>query len=80
MEKFSYGVANRGCSVRIPTLTEKTGRGYYEDRRPAANIDPYLVTSSIFSVTCLDSYQLQEMITHYEKFRTQRKKICSSFL
>jgi glutamine synthetase len=80
MEKFSYGVANRGCSVRIPTLTEKAGRGYYEDRRPAANIDPYLVTSSIFSVTCLDSYQLQEMKAHYEKFRTQRMKICSSFL
>jgi glutamine synthetase len=44
---FSYGVANRGASVRIPRDTEKNKCGYFEDRRPSSNMDPYLVTSAI---------------------------------
>ena len=35
-----FGVANRGCSVRIPRMTEKEKCGYFEDRRPASNMDP----------------------------------------
>jgi len=50
--KFSYGVANRGCSVRIPRMTEKEQRGYFEDRRPASNMDPYTVTAKIME-TCV---------------------------
>ena len=42
---FSWGVANRGASVRINNTTNINGFGYFEDRRPAANMDPYLVTS-----------------------------------
>ena len=44
---FSYGVANRGASIRIPCDTHKNNCGYFEDRRPAANMDPYSVTSLI---------------------------------
>ena len=51
--KFSYGVANRGCSVRIPRTAKLEGKGYFEDRRPASNMDPYVVTSKIFETTCL---------------------------
>jgi glutamine synthetase len=39
MDKFSYGVADRGSSIRIPRQTELDGKGYLEDRRPAANVD-----------------------------------------
>jgi len=46
-ETFTYGVANRGSSIRIPRDTEKNKKGYFEDRRPASNMDPYLVTSMI---------------------------------
>lgn len=42
---FSYGVGNRGASIRIPRKVALEGKGYMEDRRPASNIDPYLVTS-----------------------------------
>jgi len=49
---FSYGVANRGCSIRIPRSTEADGFGYLEDRRPSSNCDPYTVTSMIFQTTC----------------------------
>ena len=52
-DTFTYGVANRGCSVRIPRSTEKNQCGYFEDRRPASNIDPYVVTSLIFETCCL---------------------------
>jgi glutamine synthetase len=51
---FSYGVANRGASVRIPRDTEREGKGYFEDRRPASNIDPYEVTGKILATTVLD--------------------------
>jgi len=48
---FSYGVANRGCSIRIPRSTEADGCGYLEDRRPSSNCDPYIVTSKIMDTT-----------------------------
>ena len=54
IEKFSYGVANRGASIRIPRATEKDGKGYLEDRRPASNIDPYAVTAKLFQTTTLE--------------------------
>jgi glutamine synthetase len=48
---FKYGVANRGASIRIPREAEKNGKGYMEDRRPAANCDPYRVTARIMKTT-----------------------------
>jgi glutamine synthetase len=44
---FSYSVANRGSSIRIPFTVFNDGCGYLEDRRPAANLNPYLVTNII---------------------------------
>ena len=51
--QFSFGVGTRNTSVRIPTQVAKDGCGYFEDRRPAANCDPYQVTSVIFQTCCL---------------------------
>ena len=45
--EFSYGLSNRGASVRIPWQVEVDGKGYIEDRRPNANMDPYTVTRLI---------------------------------
>jgi glutamine synthetase len=50
--KFSYGVSNRGASIRIPWQVELAGRGYAEDRRPNANCDPYTVTRLIVETVC----------------------------
>jgi len=44
---FSYGSCDRSSSIRIPLNVLKDGCGYLEDRRPSANIDPYLVTARI---------------------------------
>jgi glutamine synthetase len=52
MHKFSYGVADRGSSIRIPRQTALDGKGYLEDRRPASNVDPYVVISKIFETCC----------------------------
>ena len=41
---FSAGVANRGCSIRIPRGVAEERQGYLEDRRPSSNCDPYQVT------------------------------------
>ncbi|KAJ9182025.1 hypothetical protein P3X46_006061 [Hevea brasiliensis] len=50
---FSWGVANRGCSIRVGRDTEKKGKGYLEDRRPASNMDPYVVISLLAETTIL---------------------------
>jgi glutamine synthetase len=49
--RFSWGVGDRGVSVRINNTTNINGFGYFEDRRPAANMDPYLVTAAIMANT-----------------------------
>jgi glutamine synthetase len=50
--KFSYGVSNRGASIRIPWQVARDGKGYAEDRRPNANCDPYTVTRLLLDAVC----------------------------
>jgi glutamine synthetase len=45
--KFTYGVADRTASIRIPLGVHLDGKGYLEDRRPASDCDPYIVTSML---------------------------------
>lgn len=48
IDKFSYGVSDRGASIRIPVGTVTNGwKGWLEDRRPASNADPYKVAAEI---------------------------------
>ena len=54
-KEFRYGVSDRGASVRIPWQVEVEGKGYIEDRRPCANIDPYVVTRLIMDTVCGDA-------------------------
>nr|pir glutamate-ammonia ligase (EC 6.3.1.2) - Chinese hamster [Cricetulus griseus]CAA27211.1 unnamed protein product [Cricetulus longicaudatus] len=49
---FSAGVANRSASIRIPRTVGQEKKGYFEDRRPSANCDPFAVTEAIVR-TCL---------------------------
>jgi glutamine synthetase len=50
--EYSYGVSDRGASVRIPWQVKEDGKGYIEDRRPNANCDPYVVTRLIVETCC----------------------------
>lgn len=48
IHQFSYGISDRGASIRIPIATVESGwKGYLEDRRPASNADPYKVAGRI---------------------------------
>lgn len=52
IDQYSYGVSDRGASIRIPIATVEDGwKGRLEDRRPASNADPYKVASIIVKVT-----------------------------
>ena len=45
---FSYGISDRGASIRIPIITVENGwKGWLEDRRPASNADPYKIAARI---------------------------------
>ncbi|CAG2118610.1 unnamed protein product [Medioppia subpectinata] len=50
--KFTSCVGNRGASVRVPKQVAQKGMGYMEDRRPASNCDPYVVSEALVR-TCL---------------------------
>ena len=48
IDQFSYGVSDRGASIRIPIYTvEHNWNGYLEDRRPASNADPYKIIAHL---------------------------------
>jgi glutamine synthetase len=49
---FRHGVSDRGSSIRIPLPTANTGQGYFEDRRPAANVDPYECCRILMETIC----------------------------
>jgi glutamine synthetase len=57
-DRFSYDIANRGCSVRISNSVLNNGGGYIEDRRPASNADPYRIYSILTNVYQLAIDQL----------------------
>ena len=47
IDKFSWGVSDRGASIRVPQETAKEWKGYVEDRRPGSNADPYKIIREI---------------------------------
>jgi glutamine synthetase len=51
-DRFTFDVANRGASIRLPNSVIKNGGGYIEDRRPASNADPYLIYSILTTNYC----------------------------
>ena len=51
-DQFSYGVSDRGASIRIPWQVAVDKKGYLEDRRPNGNIDPYVVARLMVDTIC----------------------------
>ena len=72
---FKVGVGDRGASIRIPSTCNNDGKGYFEDRRPASNIDPYVVGALLCSTTILKGKGKEELVEHYEKWIEERKII-----
>jgi glutamine synthetase len=60
IDEFTYGVANRGASVRIPHSFVNNGHcGYLEDRRPNSMADPYKVAGRI--LTTIESVRTSKL-------------------
>ena len=52
IDTFSWGVSDRGASIRIPWQVDKDKCGYLEDRRPSSNCDPYKVSKKLIETIC----------------------------
>ena len=74
IREFSFGVGNRAASFRIPTSTaHANGAGYIEDRRPASNIDPYIVGAMQVDTGVLEESKSETMIKHFTEWKTWRE-------
>ena len=74
MDSFSFGVSNRAASFRIPTQTaHDNGKGYIEDRRPASNIDPYIVSAMLVDTSLLEESESENLIKHFEMWKSWRE-------
>ena len=56
IDVFSSGDSDRGASIRIPPATAETYKGYLEDRRPAANMDPYRAIARLVETISVVDY------------------------
>jgi glutamine synthetase len=63
---FSSGVGDRTVSVRIPTSTVNDDAGYFEDRRPGSNADPYVIAGAMCSTILLEGEGLEALQKHYD--------------
>lgn len=70
-DTFSHGIGDRSASVRIPTMTAQKKFGYIEDRRPASDMNPYLVCAMIIDSTLLSESMVEPMINHFRKWREE---------
>jgi len=68
-EYFSFGIADRSASIRIPALTAHEGKGFIEDRRPAADVDPYLASAVMADTMLLKESMVPEIIEHFKKWQ-----------
>ena len=64
-DKFTWGIADRTASVRIPRQCWVEKCGYIEDRRPGSNANPYQICSALVNTTVMesDSYKKYDELT-----------------
>lgn len=60
IDKFTWGIADRGASVRISKGVANAKKGYLEDRRPSSNMDPYAVCHALLTTCLLDEPQTSD--------------------
>ena len=72
IDKFTWGISDRGASIRIPRETAENWKGYLEDRRPGSNADPYLVINEILNT--FDQVEEISKIKHamYDNINTEK--------
>ncbi len=65
IHQFSYGVADRGASIRVPHSFVNNGyKGYLEDRRPNSQGDPYQIASQILkTISAVPTGQVRRRVS-----------------
>ncbi len=59
-DTFSWGIGTRNTSIRVGNKTHREGGGYFEDRRPASNCDPYVVVNVLYQAAADTKPDVQE--------------------
>ncbi len=67
LSEFSWGISNRGKSIRIPINVAVEKCGYLEDRRPGGNANPYLVTEIMLRSICFDKIESPKYTENLEE-------------
>jgi len=63
IDQFSWGIADRGASIRVPHSFVNNGfRGYLEDRRPNSQGDPYQIASRILETIASVPIEAEEKV------------------
>lgn len=63
IDKFTWGVSDRGASIRVPKSTAESWKGYLEDRRPASNANPYNI-AKVISKTIKMADEIEETLNN----------------
>jgi glutamine synthetase len=71
IDKFSWGVSDRGASIRVPRETAKEWKGYVEDRRPASNANPYEIIKVISDTINMTDELVQTQHNMYTNVNTK---------
>jgi len=73
---FSWGVSDRGATIRVPQETGKEWKGYVEDRRPGSNADPYKIIKEIVSSlkTAEEIHEVKHMMSRNVKLEGLNEK------
>lgn len=72
---FTYGIANRGSSIRIPRTFVKNLKGYIEDRRPGSDMDPYITTQIICNYAIKDLNEIENYYSILQEINDNTHKI-----
>ena len=77
INKFTWGISDRGASIRIPIETAKEWKGYLEDRRPGSNADPYKIIYQI--VKSINNANIIDEIKYKINFKIDSDKTKDKF-
>ena len=80
IDKFSWGVSDRGASIRVPKVVGETWKGYLEDRRPASNANPYCILKVISDALTLAETLNDTLHMMYDDVDTSKLKEKFNFI
>lgn len=75
IDKFSWGISDRGASIRVPKSVGETWKGYLEDRRPSSNANPYKVIGVIYDALTFANQLNTTIHAMYDNVDTSKLKV-----